>query len=166
MCDLTAKRSDFTPMAVNGRTLRRESRLNLNRMRGLFTDILFLFLFLFISYIPPSARSPPPDPSLCRSQGCSEQAFHRKKICNGERKTPRKGRKRGIQEREKRENSQSLVRPDSIRSRLVLVQMTSERSAGRSQHGHYDRYAATASDPNSSRSPGVSCVLPPPRILE
>lgn len=51
VCDLTANGSDLTPMAVNGRNLLRESRLNLNRMRGPFTDILFLFFFLLIFLI-------------------------------------------------------------------------------------------------------------------
>lgn len=60
MCDLTANRSDLAPMAVHGRTLRRESRLNLIRMRGPSTDTLFLFLFLSVSYFPPNARSPHP----------------------------------------------------------------------------------------------------------
>lgn len=123
------------------------------------------FSFSLSPTFPQVHGLPHPTPPYAVHRDVPNKLFTEKKI-NGERKTPRKGRKRGIQEREKRENSQSLVRPDSIRSRLVLVQMTSERSAGRSQHGHYDRYAATASDPNSSRSPGVSCVLPPPRILE
>lgn len=157
MCDLTANRSDLAPMAVHGRTLRRESRLNLIRMRGPSTDTLFLFLFLSVSYFPPNARSPHPILPYAVHRDVPNKPLTWEKDLKEREKDAKRKRKEERNTRErKRENSQSLVRPDSFRSRLVLVRIS--WGAGRSQHGHYGRYAATASDPNSSRPPAFRAL--------
>lgn len=108
MCDLTANRSDLAPMAVHGRTLRRESRLNLIRMRGPSTDTLFLFLFLSVSYFPPNARSPHPILPYAVHRDVPNKPLTWEKDLKERERRQEKKEGREEYEREKKERTASL----------------------------------------------------------